>query len=156
MGRQAVQPSPFEYKLLLLCCCAVSVRGAWVRTESFRLEKMGAEKENFWSNCGTSHPSFLTYLWYLLGICISQSLPYVQEMGKQSTSSLEHLLVVFPGRGWFFFSLNGLFYRQLHYTHFFGCFMLIYAGNESTKLYCCSWEAIAFSPGVLHTQSMSR
>lgn len=34
--------------------------------------------------------------------------------------------------------------------------MLIYAGNESTKLCCCSWEAIAFSPGLLHTQSMSR
>lgn len=33
----------------------------------------GKGKKNFWSNCGTSHPSFLTYLWYLLEYALARA-----------------------------------------------------------------------------------
>lgn len=130
-------------------CISIAETGS---TEGEGQVRMGAEKKKKFKAIFVELQ--ILHFSPVSGMCWECAL--ARANGKAENFISIALSCCFPWQKLIFVFPQSLFYRQLHYTDFFGCFMLIYTGNESTKLYCCSWEVIASSPGVLHTQSLSK
>lgn len=114
---------------------------------------MGAEKEKTCETVVTNFTSFITHL-----SLVSAGNMHQPELAIYAGNGKAEYLIstavtcfswqrpIFLFHKWFVLQAVTLYRFP----------WLLYVGNESTKLYCSSWEVIAFSPGVSHTQSMSK